>query len=329
MIFLPARNVAPALLSAIILLGAVAAQGQPSSTRTYRVGVLLYSTPTADPNMRAFREAMSAAGYVEGRNLVFELRYAEGRPERLRGLAEELVQLRPNLIVAFGGDVVPFAQAATRSLPIVGIMSLDPVRAGIVPSLAHPGGNLTGFTFLLSELAGKRLEFLREVMPRLSRVAMVWNPDHPDPDLRDTQAAATRLGISLQSVEVRRPEELDAALATVARDRAEAMIVVSSRQMIQRQAQLLDFAARNKLPLVTGWGSWVQNGALFSYGPNLDEIVRRSVGHVDKILRGTKPGDIPIEQPTRFELIVSLKAATALGLTVPPSLLARADRVLE
>jgi putative tryptophan/tyrosine transport system substrate-binding protein len=166
-------------------------------------------------------------------------------------------------------------------------------------------------------------------MPRLSRVAMVWNPDHPDPDLQDTQAAASRLGISLQSVEVRRPEELETALATVARDRAEAMIVVSSRQMNLHQAQLLDFAARNKLPLVTGWGAWVQKGALFSYGPNIDEIIRRSVGHVDKILRGTRPGDIPIEQPTRFELIVSLKAAKALGLTVPPSLLARADRVLE
>ena len=325
----PARNMAAVLVSATIFLCAVTAQGQPSSTRTNRVGVLLYSTPTADPNMPVFREAMRAAGYVEGRNLVFELRYAEGRPERLRGLSEELVQLRPDLIVAFGGDVVPFAQAATRSIPIVGIMSLDPVRAGIVPSLAHPGGNLTGFTLLLSELAGKRLEFLREVMPRLSRVALLWNPDHPDPDLQDTQAAASRLGISLQSVEVRRPEEFEAALATVARGRAEAMIVVTSRQMTLRQAQLLDFAARNKLPLVTGWGAWVQNGALFSYGPNIDDIIRRSVGHVDKVLRGAKPGDIPIEQPTRFELIVSLKAAKALGLTVPPTLLARADRVLE
>ena len=306
MTFSPARSIALVLASAAIFLCAVVAYGQ--STRTYRVGVLLYSTPTADPNMPVFREAMSAAGYVEGRNLVFELRYAEGRPERLRGLADELVQLRPDLIVAFGGDVVPFAQAATRSIPIVGVMSLDPVRAGIVPSLAHPGGNLTGFTFLLSELAGKRLEFLREVMPRLSRVAMVWNPDHPDPDLKDTQTAASRLGISLQSVEVRRPEEFEAALTTVTRDRAEAMIVVSSRQMNLRQAQLLDFAARNKLPLVTGWGSWVQNGALFSYGPNIDEIIRRSAGHVDKILRGTKAGDIPIEQPTRFELVISLKA---------------------
>ena len=304
------------------------AQGQLQKG-SYRVGVLLYSTPTVDPNISTFREAMRAAGYVDGRNLTLEFRYAEGKPERLKGLAEELVQLKPDLIYALGGDVVPFAQAATRSIPIVGIMSLDPVRAGIVPSLAHPGGNLTGFTFLLSELAGKRLEFLREVMPKLSRVAIVWNPDHPDPDLKDTQAAASRLGISLLSIEVRRPDEFEAALAAVGRDRAEALIVVSSRLVNLRQAQLLEFAARNRLPLVTGWGSWVQNGALFTYGPNIDEIIRRSIGHIDKILRGAKPGDIPIEQPTRFELIVSVRTARTLNLTVPPSLLARADRVVE
>ncbi len=297
--------------------------------RTYRVGVLLFSTPSTDANVPVFREALRASGYVEGRNLVLEFRYADGKPERLKGLAEELAQLRPDLIYAFGGDVVPFAQAATRSIPIVGMMSLDPVRAGIVPSLGHPGGNLTGFTFLLSELAGKRLEFLREVMPRLSRVAVVWNPDHPDPDLQDTQTAAARLGIRLQSIEVRRADDFEGALAAAERERAEAMIVVSSRLMNLRQTQLLDFAAKNKIPLVTGWGSWVQNGALFSYGPNINEIVRRSVTHVDKILRGARPADIPIEQPTRFELVVSVKTARILNLTVPPSLLARADRVVE
>ncbi len=269
-------------------------------------------------------------GYVEGRNLVLEFRYAEGKPERLKGLAEELAQLRPDLIYAFGGDVVPFAQAATRSIPIVGVMSLDPVRAGIVPSLSHPGGNLTGFTFLLSELAGKRLEFLREVMPRLSRVAVVWNPDHPDPDLQDTQAAATRLGIRLQSIEVRRADDFEGALPAAERERAEALIVVSSRLMNLRQAQLLDFAAKNKIPLVTGWGSWVQNGALLSYGPNIDEIVRRSViARRQDSPRVPRPADIPIEQPTRFELVVSVKTARLLNLTVPPSLLARADRVVE
>jgi len=297
--------------------------------RTYRVGVLLFTTPTTDANVAVFREALRAIGYVEGRNLVLEFRYADGKPERQKGLAEELAQLRPDLIYAFGGDVVPFAQAATRSIPIVGLMSLDPVRAGIVPSLSHPGGNLTGFTFLLSELAGKRLEFLREVMPRLSRVAVVWNPDHPDPDLQDTQAAATRLGIRLQSIEVRRADDFEGALPAAERERAEALIVVSSRLMNLRQAQLLDFAAKNKIPLVTGWGSWVQNGALLSYGPNIDEIVRRSVMHVDKILRGARPADIPIEQPTRFELVVSVKTARVLNLTVPASLLARADRVVE
>lgn len=320
--------VSAALIALFLSAGASDGQAQPQG-RTYRVGVLVFSTPTADPNVPVFREALRAAGYVEGRNLALEFRYAEGKPERLKLLAEELAQLRPDLIYAIGGDVVPFAQRATRTIPIVGLMSLDPVRAGIVPNLAHPGGNLTGFTFLLSELAGKRLEFLREVMPKLSRVAIVWNPDHPDPDFKDTEAAASRFGIRLLPIEVRKPEELEGALAMVTRDRAEAMIVVSSRLMFLRQTQLLDFAAKGRIPLVTGFGSWVQDGALLSYGPNIDEIVRRSVIHVDKILRGAKAGDIPIEQPTRFELIISMRAARTLNLTVPQSLLARADRVLE
>ncbi len=301
----------------------------PAQGRTYRVGVLLFSTPTADPSVAVLREALRAAGYVEGRNLVLEFRYAEGKPERLKALAEDLVQLRPDLIYALGGDVVPFAQRATQTIPIVGIMSLDPVRAGIVPSLAHPGGNLTGFTFLLSELAGKRLEFLHEVMPRLSRVAVVWNPDHPDPDFKDTQGAAARLGVRLQSIEVRRLDDFEGALASATRDRAEAIIVVTSRLTLLRQSQILDFAAKNRIPIATGFGTWVQNGALLSYGPDIDEIVRKSVSHVDKIFKGAKPADIPIEQPTRFELVISMKTARALNLTVPQSLLARADRVLE
>ena len=301
----------------------------PAQGRTYRVGVLLFSTPAADPTVPVLREALRAAGYVEGRNLVLEFRYAEGKRERLQALAEELVQLRPDLIYAVGGDVVPFAQHATQTIPIVGIMSLDPVRAGIVPSLAHPGGNLTGFTYLLSELAGKRLEFLREVMPRLSRVAVVWNPDHPDPDFKDTQVAASSLGIRLQSIEVRKLDDFEGALATATRDRAEAIIVVTSRLTLLRQSQILDFAAKNRIPVATGFGTWVQNGALLSYGPDINEIARKSVSHVDKILKGTKPADIPIEQPTRFELTVSLKTARTLNLTVPQSLLARADRVIE
>jgi len=265
---------ATALIAVYLSTTTLNVHGQPQG-RTYRVGVLLFSSPTADPNVPVLREALRAAGYIEGRNLTLEFRYAEGKPERLKGLTEELAQLRPDLIYAVGGDVVPFAKAATQTIPIVGLMSLDPVRAGIVPSLARPGGNLTGFTFLLSELAGKRLEFLREVMPRLARVAVVWNPDHPDPDFKDTQVAASRLGIRLQS------------------------------------------------------GARAQNGALLSYGPNIDEIARQSASHVDKILRGAKPADLPIEQPTRFELVLNLKTARTLNLTVPPSLIARADRVIE
>ena len=279
---------------------------------------------------RSSREALRAAGYVEGRNLVLEFRYADGKPERLKALAEELAQLRPDLIYAFGGDVVPSPKRATQTIPIVGMMSLDPVRAGIVPSLAHPGGNLTGFTFLLSELAGKRLEFLREVMPHLSRVAIVWNPDHPDPDFKDTQAAASRLGIRLQSIEVRKLDDFEGALAMAARDRAEALIVVSSRLMTLRQSQLLDFAAKNRIPLVTGLGCMgpERRAPLLWPGHRRD---RAAVGHrtSTRFSGAPSPGDIPIEQPTRFELIISLKTARTLNLTVPQSLLARADRVVE
>jgi len=235
---------------------------------------------------------------------------------------------RPDLPV-LPGLRLDLAAPDVGSAATVAAVLGDPVRAGIVPSLAHPGGNLTGFTFLLSELAGKRLEFLREVMPRLSRVAIVWNPDHPDPDFKDTEAVASRVGIRLLPIEVRKPDDFAGGLATVTRDRAEAMIVVSSRLMTLRQAQILEFAAKARIPVVTGWGSWAEDGALLSYGPDISEIVRRSVSHVDKILRGAKAGDIPIEQPTRFELVISMKAARALNLTVPPLLLARADRVLE
>ena len=310
------------------LLAATRGAGaQPA--RTARIGVLLFSAPAADPNLPAFRDAMRDLGWIEGRNLAFEYRYAEGRAERLPGLAAELVRLTPDLVYVLGGDVAPFAKNATRTIPIVVAVSTDPVQAGLVPSLARPGGNLTGVTFLLSDLATKRLEMLHEIAPKASRIAVLWNPDHADPDFREIRAAAPKVGARIVSLEVRRPDDFEAAFQTALRERADALIVVSSRLMIRERRRILEFAAAQRLPLATGWGAWAEDGALLTYGPNINEIVRRSAGHVDRILKGAKPADLPFEQPTRFELVVNLKTAQALGLTLPQSVVVRADRVIQ
>jgi putative ABC transport system substrate-binding protein len=314
-------------LAGALVATPLSAGAQPR--RPARIGVLLFSTPAADPNISTFRQAIRDLGWVEGRNLTLEYRYAEGRVERLPELAAELVRQQPDLIYVLGGDVAPSAKNATRTIPIVVAVSTDPVQAGLVPSLARPGGNLTGFTFALSDLAAKRLEMLHELAPRASRIAVLWNPDHADPDFRETQAAAPRLGVRIVSIETRRPDDFDAAFQTALRERADALIVVSSRLMIRERRRILEFAAAQRLPLATGWGAWAEGGALLTYGPNINEIVRRSAGHVDRILKGAKPADLPVEQPTRFELVINVKTAQALGLTLPQSLLVRADRVIQ
>jgi len=316
-----------ATLGLSLLAAPVAGRAQQPGTA--RIGVLLFSTPAVDPNVPVFREAMRDLGWVEGRNLALEYRYAEGRTERLPEVAAELVRLKPDLIYALGGDVAPFAKNATRTIPIVALMSTDPVQAGLVASLARPGGNMTGLTFLLSDLASKRLEMLHELAPKASRVAVLWNPDHVDPDFRETQAAAPKLGVRVVSLEVRRLEDFDGAFQTALRERADALIVVSSRLMFLQRRRILEFAAAQRLPLATGWGAWAEGGALLAYGPNINDIVRRSARHVDRILKGAKPADLPVEQPTRFELVVNLKTAAALGLTMPQSILVRADRVIQ
>ena len=294
-----------------------------------RLGVLLFSTPAADPNTPTFREAMRELGWIEGRNLVLEYRFAEGRAEALPERAAELVRLKPDLIYALGGDVTPSAKNATSTIPIVMVVSTDPVEAGLVASLGRPGGNVTGVTFILSELAVKRLEMLHEIAPKASRIGILWNPDHVDPDFKETQAAAPKFGAWIVSLEVRRPADFEAAFQTARRERADALIVVSSRLMTLQREQILQFAVKQRLPLATGWGAWAENGALLAYGPNISEIVRRSAVHVDRILKGAKPADLPVEQPTKFELVVNLKTAQALGLTLPQSILVRADRVIQ
>jgi putative ABC transport system substrate-binding protein len=209
------------------------------------------------------------------------------------------------------------------------LTSYDPVESKVINSFARPGGNMTGVAYVGAETGAKRLQYLKEAAPSLTRVAVLWDPGHADGEFRDMQRVASRLGVQLQSLEATRPEDFEAAFQAVTRERAEALMVVSSRLMNINRPRILDFAAKQRIPLVSGWGPWVRSGGFMSYGPDLDVLVRRAASHVDRILKGGKPEDIPVEQPSKFELLINLKTARALGLTVPPSLLARADHVIE
>ena len=302
--------------------------GAAQPAKLARLGVLVFGTPETDA-FPAIRLGLSALGYVEGRNIVFEHRYADGRPERLADLAVDLVRSRPDVIIATGGDVAPFAKRATRTIPIVMISSADPVEAGLVASLAQPGGNVTGVTFVSSDLAGKRLQFLKEAAPAVTRVAVLWNPDHPDNELLATQTAGRALGVHVQSLEVRGRDDFTDAFARAIRERMQAVVVVSSRLMSLNRARILDLAAQNRLLLVSGWGPWAAEGGLLSYGPDLDIVIRSSAIYIDRILKGARPADIPVEQPTKFELVINLKTARALGLTIPQSVLGRADQTID
>ena len=313
-------------LASGLLAAPLAAEAQPA--KIARLGVLLFGTPDTDA-FPVIRRGLGALGYVEGRNIVFELRYAEGRPERLPDLASDLVRSKPDLIIAAGGDVAPFAKRATGTIPIVMITSDDPIQGGLVASLARPGGNVTGVTFVSSDLAGKRLQFLKEAAPRVTRAAVLWNPGHPDGEFAATLAAGRSLGVQIQSLEVRGRDDFPGAFAAANREQMEALIVVSSRLMTLNRARILDLAAQNRLLLVSGWGPWAAEGGLLSYGPDLDAVIRSSATYVDRILKGTNPADLPVQQPTKFQLVINLRTAKALGLTIPLSLLQRADQVIE
>src|SRR5215475_12903045 len=257
-----------------------------------RVGVLLYAD--TDPNYGSFRRGLRELGYVEGQNIELELRSAEGKPERLPVLARELVAARPDLIYVIGGDVAPFVRGATNTIPTVMAVSNDPVQANLIASLQRPGGNITGVTFVSSDLAAKRLQLLHELAPQLARVAVMWNPDHVDPEYREIQIAGRTLDVQVQSLEVRSPADFDRAYQTALSLRAEALMPVSSRLLTLDRAGIIVFAIQHKLLLASGWGPWAREGALLSYGPNLDDITRRSAALVDKILRGARPAEIPV-----------------------------------
>jgi len=325
------RGLGRALVAMIALASfaaAAATEAQPPAKRP-RVGVLLLGTPDTDPVLPSFRTGLRELGYVEGKDVVLEYRFAEGKPDRLPDLARDLVNAKPDMVFAFGGDVAPFARAATSTIPIVMVVSNDPVQAGLVASLARPGGNITGVTFVSSDLAAKRLQLLKEMAPAVARIGVLWNPDHVDPEYRETQAAGRTLGVEVHSLEVRQPADFERAFRTAATARVEAIVVVSSRLMSINRLLIAELAARQRVPLVTGWGAWAQLGALFSYGPDLDVIVRHSATYVDKVLKGARPAEIPVQQPTKFDLIVNVKTAKTYGVTIPGGILARADKIIE
>ncbi len=307
----------------------VLARGQSQGKAAARVGVLLFGTPDTDQSFGSFREAFRDLGYIEARNVVYEHRYAEGKTERLRNLAIELAAIRPDVILATGGDVAPFARAATSTVPIVMIVSIDPVESGLVASLAHPGGNVTGVSFASSDLAGKRLQSLVEMAPNVTNLAVIWNPDHIDPEYREIQNAAKTLNVQIQSLEVRRVEDFQAAFEKAISARVQAIMPITSRLMLSNHKQILGFASANRLLVASGFGPWAAEGALFSYGPDVDVVARRAAPYVDKILRGAKPADLPVELPTKFELVINLKTANTLRLNIPASFLGRADKVIE
>jgi putative ABC transport system substrate-binding protein len=306
----------------------VALRAQPAARRP-RVGILVFSTPQSDPNTEMLLQGLRQLGYVEGQNITFEFGFADGKFERLAAIAAELVALKPDVLFALGGDVVPFLAKATQTIPVAYAISADPVQLGLASSLAKPGGNTSGVTFLSDELAAKRLEVLKQVAPRISRVGFLSNPDHADNELPVARRAAAALGVQLHSMDVRSPDDLDAAFHGATQARVDALYVVSSRQIVGSLSPIIDFATTHRLPLAAGWGAWVQAGGLISYGPNVGESVRQSASYVDKILKGAKVGDLPVQQPTRFELLVNLKTAKALDIAIPESFLLRADKVIE
>ena len=311
----------------------LAVEAQPAGAQVPRIGFLALN-PGANPHLReAFLRGLRDLGYVEGRNVVIENRDAEGKIERLPALATELVALKVDVIVTGGGTPTALAaKQATKTLPIVFTSASDPVTDELVASLARPGGNLTGLSNLAPELVGKCLEQIKETVPRVSLVAVLWQPGsvggHTDM-LKAAELAARPLGVRLQIVEARGPADFDRAFSDMTRARAGALAVLGSAIFNSERRRLVDLAAKNRLPTVYTSRDFVDAGGLMSYGPSLADSFRRAAAYVDKILKGTKPGDLPVEQPTKFELMINLRTAKALGLTIPPSLLLRADQVIE
>jgi putative ABC transport system substrate-binding protein len=312
----------------IALCGSADAQQQK---KVPRIGLLASGQGLGSAG-DAFRQRLRELGWVESQNITIESQFAGGKNlDRLPQLAAELVRLKVAVIVADGDPAIYAAKQATSAIPIVVVAVGDPVREGLVASLARPGGNITGLTSISTELSGKRLELLKEAVPKVSRVAVLWNPANASNviEFKETEVAARALGLKLQSLEVRGPDDFQGAFAGAARNRANALIVVRDPLVDTHHFRILDFAIDKRLPSIHGEEQFVEAGGLMSYGPSRVELFHRAATYVDKILKGAKPADLPVEQPTKFNLVINLKTAKQIGLTVPPNVLVRADRVIK
>jgi putative tryptophan/tyrosine transport system substrate-binding protein len=322
------RAFALALIALATFLGLFTAEAEPPAKR---IGVLLVGFSPESKEVDGLRQGLREAGYVEGRNLTIDWRFANGDYDKVSGFVTDLVQSQVDVIVVETTLAAQAVKRATSTIPVVMTTVSDPVGSGLVASLGHPGGNITGLSVMLGELSTKRLQLLKEAMPKLTRVAVLWNPTTPwQPKvIEDLKAVAPAMGLELTFVATRNAEEIGAAFSAMARARAEALYILGDAFFLNHRSTLLDLASKARIPATYGVRQYADAGALMSYGPNLSDVFRRAAGYVDKILKGAKPGDLPIEQPTKFELVVNLRTAKTLGLTIPQSILVRADEVIR
>ena len=298
--------------------------------KVFRIGVLSLADQTSTKIFDAFRQGLHDLGYVEGQNITIEYRLAAGDFSRLPAIAGELVRLPVDVIVVDGGtNVAQIAHDATPTIPLVGALGPDPVAAGLAASLAHPGGNITGFAGFGVELSGKRLQLLKEAFPQISRIAALSSPADPMSNRRATVAAARTLGVQLRTIEVATPDEISAGFEAAATGGAEALVVLPNAIFWNQRARIVALAAQYRTPAIYPEREYADDGGLFAYGPSVPDSFRRMAGYVDKILKGAKPGDLPVEQPTKFDLVVNTRTAKALGVTIPPTVLASVDEVVE
>jgi putative ABC transport system substrate-binding protein len=291
---------------------------------------LIYGSPETNIALAPFQQRLHELGYVESQTMVLETRYARGREDRLAELAAELVQLKVDVIYAAGDQVILAAKRATTTIPII-MVACDAVAAGLVSSLAQPGGNITGVTCLSSEIAGKRLALLKEVVPKVSRLGIVWNPTDPGKNVewKNTEVAAQGLGMHVRSLEVREARDVNRLGAAITRERPDAVVVLGDSLTITNRMLIVETFAKTRVPVIYGYRQFVDAGGMMAYGPNLADMYRRAAEYVDKVLKGARPGDLPVEQPSRFDLVINVKAARALGLVVPPSLTLQAEQIIE
>ena len=327
------KAAASSILVSVMLLAVVVIAGAQQSKKVPRIGFLLAFSSSSDrERVEAFRQGLRELGYVEGQNIIIEWRFAQGKLDQVPRNAAELVSLKVDLIVAGGGSGLARAvKATTKTIPIVITGGSDPVGAGLVASLARPGGNITGLTAIAAELAGKRLELLKETVPRLTPVGVLWNPTDQGSaqGLKEIEIAAPTLGLEVQSLQVRSPSNFDSAFKAAIAGQARALQVLGSGLINSHRNRIIEFATKNRLPTMFADAADVEAGGLMSYGPNAPDLYRRAAVYVDKILKGANPGDLPVEQPKKFEFIINLKTAKQIGLTIPPNVLARADRVIR